>query len=331
MADKLLATLTRSFELEGQELFIGASIGISTYPTDGADATTLLKNADAAMYRSKEEGRNTYRFYNAEMTRSARERLILEANLRQAIAQQEFVLHYQPQVDVASGGIVGVEALVRWDHPVSGLISPARFIPLAEETGLIIPLGEWVLFTACAQAKSWLEGGAAPGLTVAVNLSPRQFRQEKLVEHVRAVLDATGLPPALLELEITESALMDDPERAVSTLGALKELGIRISMDDFGTGYSSLAQLKRFPIDKLKIDQSFMRGIPRGRSDMEIAATIVAMARNLHLKVLAEGVEREEQLSFLQIHGCDSYQGFLFSRPLPAPALTEMLAGRGRA
>jgi diguanylate cyclase (GGDEF)-like protein/PAS domain S-box-containing protein len=326
LADKLLVTLTRPFGLEGQEVFIGASIGISTYPADGTDTTTLLKNADAAMYRSKEDGRNTYRFYDAEMTRSARERLVLETNLRQAIAQQEFVLHYQPQVDVASGEMVGVEALVRWDHPVSGLISPIRFIPLAEENGLILPLGEWVLFTACAQARAWHETAGMPPLTMAVNLSPRQFRQEKLAEHVRAVLDATGLPPARLELEITESALMDNADQAVATLRALKDLGIQISMDDFGTGYSSLAQLKRFPIDKLKIDQSFMRGIPHDQSDMEIVATIIAMARNLHLKVLAEGVETEAQLAFLQIHGCDTYQGYHRSRPLPARALEAWLA-----
>jgi diguanylate cyclase (GGDEF)-like protein/PAS domain S-box-containing protein len=326
LADKLLVTLTRPFGLDGQEVFIGASIGISTYPADGADATTLLKNADAAMYRSKEDGRNTYRFYDAEMTRSARERLVLETNLRQAIAQQEFVLHYQPQVDVASGEMVGVEALVRWDHPVSGLISPIRFIPLAEENGLILPMGEWVLFAACAQARAWHETAGMPPLTMAVNLSPRQFRQEKLAEHVRAVLDATGLPPARLELEITESALMDNADQAVATLRALKDLGIQISMDDFGTGYSSLAQLKRFPIDKLKIDQSFMRGIPHDQSDMEIVATIIAMARNLHLKVLAEGVETEAQLAFLQIHGCDTYQGYHRSRPLPARALEAWLA-----
>ncbi len=326
MADKLLAALTRPFDLDGQEVFIGASIGISTYPADGADTAALLKNADAAMYRSKEGGRNTYRFYNAEMTRSARERLTLETSLRQAIVQQEFVLHYQPQVDVASGDIVGVEALVRWDHPISGLIAPLRFIPLAEETGLIIPLGEWVLFAACAQAKTWSERVGMPPVTMAVNLSPRQFRQEKLAEHVRAVLDATGLAPALLELEITESALMENAEQAIATLSALKALGIRISMDDFGTGYSSLAQLKRFPIDKLKIDQSFMHGIPQDRSDMEIAATIIAMARNLHLKVLAEGVETEAQLAFLQIHACDAYQGYLCSRPMPVPALEEWLA-----
>jgi len=328
MADKLIAAMTRPFHLDGQQVFIGASIGISTYPADGTDTTTLLKNADAAMYRSKEGGRNTYRFYNAEMTRSARDRLILEANMRQAIVQQEFVLHYQPQVDVASGEIVGVEALVRWDHPNSGLIAPLRFIPLAEETGLIIPLGEWVLFAACTQARVWHEHAGMPRITLAVNLSPRQFRQEKLAEHVRAVLDATGLPPALLELEITESALMENAEQAIVTLRALKELGIRISMDDFGTGYSSLAQLKHFPIDKLKIDQSFMRGIPHDQSDMEIAATIVAMARNLHLKVLAEGVETEAQLAFLQIHGCDAYQGYLCSRPLPVPALEHWLAQR---
>jgi diguanylate cyclase (GGDEF)-like protein/PAS domain S-box-containing protein len=331
LADKLLAALTRSFDLDGQEVFIGASIGISTYPADGTDATTLLKNADAAMYRSKEDGRNTHRFYNVAMTRSARERLTLETSLRQAVAQQEFLLHYQPQVDVASGEILGVEALVRWDHPASGLIAPVRFIPLAEETGLIIPLGEWVLFAACAQAKIWSEQVGMPRITVAVNLSPRQFRQEKLAEHVRAVLDATGLPPALLELEITESALMDDAEQAIVTLRALKQLGIRVSMDDFGTGYSSLAQLKRFPIDKLKIDQSFIRDIPHDQSDMEIAATIVAMARNLHLKVLAEGVETEAQLAFLQIHGCDAYQGYLCSRPVPAQALEAWLAAAGKA
>ncbi|MDD4881482.1 MAG: GGDEF domain-containing phosphodiesterase, partial [Gallionellaceae bacterium] len=328
LAEKLLVVLTRPFDLDGQAVFIGGSIGISTYPVDGKDAATLLKNADAAMYRSKEDGRNTYRFYNAEMTRSARERLTLETSLRQAIERNEFVLHYQPQVDVASGEIVGVEALVRWDHPESGMIAPVRFIPLAEETGLIVPLGEWVLFTACTQAKIWMEDMAMPPFSVAVNLSPRQFRQANLVAHVRAVMDATGIPPGLLELEITESAVMEDADQAVTTLRALKELGIRISIDDFGTGYSSLAYLKRFPIDKLKIDQSFMRDIPQDQSDMEIAATIIAMSRNLHLKVLAEGVETKAQLDFLRGHGCDAYQGYFCSRPLAAPALEQWLAQR---
>ncbi|MDD5390045.1 MAG: PAS domain S-box protein [Gallionellaceae bacterium] len=328
MADKLLATLTLPFDLDGQAVFVGASIGISIYPTDGKDAATLLKNADAAMHQSKDDGRNTFRFYNAAMTRAARERLTLETNLRRAIEQQEFLVYYQPQVDVSSGAILGVEALVRWDHPASGLIAPDRFIPLAEETGLIVPLGEWVLFTACAQARAWLDDADLPTLSVAVNLSPRQFRQHNLAAHVRSVLDACGLPAALLELEITESAIMENPGQAIATLQALKDLGITISIDDFGTGYSSLAHLKRFPIDKLKIDQSFMRDIPQDHSDMEIAATIIAMARNLHLKVLAEGVETEEQLAFLQIHGCDSYQGYLCSRPVPAPTLEAWLQGR---
>ncbi|MDP2833128.1 MAG: EAL domain-containing protein [Pseudomonadota bacterium] len=329
MADKLLAALTLPFDLDGQAVFVGASIGISIYPTDGKDAATLLKNADAAMHQSKDDGRNTFRFYNAAMTRAARERLTLETNLRHAIERQEFLVYYQPQVDVSSGAILGVEALVRWDHPASGLIAPDRFIPLAEETGLIVPLGEWVLFTACTQARAWLDGADLPNLSVAVNLSPRQFRQHNLAAHVRAVLDASGLPAALLELEITESAIMENPGQAIATLQALKDLGITISIDDFGTGYSSLAHLKRFPIDKLKIDQSFIRDIPQDRSDMEIAATIIAMARNLHLKVLAEGVETEDQLAFLQIHGCDAYQGYLCSRPIPAPALEQWLAQRG--
>jgi len=328
MADKLLAALTLPFDLDGQAVFVGASIGISIYPADGKDAATLLKNADAAMHQSKDDGRNTFRFYNAAMTRAARERLTLETNLRRAIEQQEFLVYYQPQIDVSSGNILGVEALVRWDHPASGLIAPDRFIPLAEETGLIVPLGEWVLFTACTQARAWLDDPDQPTLSVAVNLSPRQFRQHNLAAHVRAVLEASGLPAALLELEITESAIMDNPGQAIATLQALKDLGITISIDDFGTGYSSLAHLKRFPIDKLKIDQSFIRDIPRDHSDMEIAATIIAMARNLHLKVLAEGVETEEQLAFLQSHGCDAYQGYLCSRPIPASELERWLAER---
>ncbi|MDP2430686.1 MAG: PAS domain S-box protein [Pseudomonadota bacterium] len=328
MAEKLLAALTLPFDLDGQTVFVGASIGISAYPADGKDAATLLKNADAAMHQSKDDGRNTFRFYNAAMTRSARERLTLEASLRHAIEQQEFVLYYQPQIDVGSGGIVGVEALVRWNHPTTGLIAPNRFIPLAEETGLIVPLGEWVLFTACTQAREWLDNADLPSLGVAVNLSPRQFRQPNLAAHVHAMLDASGLPANLLELEITESAVMENPDQASATLRDLKALGITISIDDFGTGYSSLAYLKRFPIDKLKIDQSFIREIPQEQSDMEIAATIIAMARNLHLKVLAEGVETEEQLAFLQIHGCDAYQGYLCSRPVPAPELERWLARR---
>jgi diguanylate cyclase (GGDEF)-like protein/PAS domain S-box-containing protein len=316
VAEKILNTLAKPFELDGNTVFVGASIGISTYPEDGRDGMTLLKNADAAMYRSKEEGRNTFRYYSAELTRKARDRLTLETALRHGIEQQEFVLHFQPQVDVASGAVVGAEALVRWDHPQSGLISPLRFIPIAEETGLILPLGDWVLHAACEQLQHWLASGLPP-ITLAVNLSPRQFQQRDLLDRLRAVFEATGLPPHLLELEITESAIMEQGEKARSTLHALKSLGVKLAIDDFGTGYSSLAYLRRFPINVLKIDQSFMRDIPHDTSAMEIAATIIAMARNLHLRVLAEGVETEEQLAFLQSRGCDVYQGFLHSRPMP--------------
>lgn len=329
VAEKILHTLNDPFTLEGQEVFVGASIGISTYPGDGEDSVVLLKNADAAMYRAKDGGRNTYRFYSTELTQAARDHLSLETALRAAIRNREFVLHYQPQLDVVSGRMTGVEALVRWDHPQSGLISPVRFIPFAEETGLIVPLGEWVLRAACEQLKAWLDAGLAP-ITVAVNLSPRQFVNRDIVEQVRGVLKDTRLPPHLLELEITEGATMERGDSAVATLTALKELGVRLAIDDFGTGYSSLAYLRRFPIDVLKIDQSFMRGIPHENGAMEIAVTIIAMARNLHMQVLAEGVETVEQLDFIRRHGCDYSQGYLHSRPVPGAEIEACLRGGGK-
>ena len=329
IAKKILVTLTQPHELDGHTLVVSGSIGISTYPTDGSDATTLLRNADTAMYRSKEEGRNTFCLYSAELTRSARERLTLETDLRRALKNQEFVLHYQPQVDVASGAVIGAEALVRWNHPKSGLISPARFIPVAEESGLILPLGAWVLEAACMQFQAWQAQGL-PSFTLAVNLSPRQFRQIDLTHQVKHILTATGMPPHLLELEITEGAIMERGEHARDLLRALKSLGIQLAIDDFGTGYSSLAYLRRFPINVLKIDQSFMHDIPAESGAMEIAATIVAMARNLHLQVLAEGVETEAQLAFLQAQGCDYAQGYLHSRPLAADAFAELI-GSGRS
>ncbi len=330
VAKKILAALNKHFDLEGQTVFITASIGISLYPADGRDGTTLLQNADAAMYQSKEEGRSTFRFYSAELTRTAHERLTLETELRRAIETQEFTLHFQSQVDVASGAIVGVEALVRWLHPRCGCIPPANFISLAEETGLILPLGKWVLNAACEQHQRWMASGLPP-ITLAVNLSPRQFRHLDLVEDVRTVLDATGLPPGLLELEITESAIMERGETTVATLRALKDLGVKVAIDDFGTGYSSLSYLRRFPIDTLKIDRTFMHDIPLEASAGEIAATIIAMARNLHLKVLAEGVETQEQLAFLQHHGCDTYQGFLNGLPLTAEAFADLLRASSEA
>jgi diguanylate cyclase (GGDEF)-like protein/PAS domain S-box-containing protein len=325
VAQSLLRLLAKQpFHLPGgHEVFINASIGLSLYPEDGQTATELLQHADAAVYQAKEQGRSTYRFYTEALTQAANERLGLESRLRRALERGEFVLHYQPLVSVPMGRIIGVEALVRWQPPDGALVPPMRFIPLAEETGLIVALGEWVLRTACAQAKAWLEAGSP--LLLAVNLSARQFQTVDIVEQVRAVLADTGLPAVALELEITESTLMEQGQQAITTLNALKALGVRLAIDDFGTGYSSLAYLKRFPINKLKIDQSFVRDIPNDPGDMEIAAAIIALARTLRLEVLAEGVELPEQLVFLRAKGCDSYQGYLFSQPVPVAELGALL------
>ncbi|WP_295407148.1 EAL domain-containing protein [uncultured Thiocystis sp.] len=321
VAQGLLQLLERPFLLgQGEprpEIYIGASIGISLYPDDGHSVTELIKHADVALYQAKEEGRNTYRFYTPSLTATANERLALEARLHRALDNDEFVLHYQPQIDTQSGALIGCEALVRWLSPEEGMISPARFIPLAEETGLIVPLGEWVLRTACAQGRAWLDAGL-PELTIAVNLSGRQLQQPGLARLVADILEQTGLPPERLKLELTESMIMGQGEQAEELLHAIKAQGPRLSIDDFGTGYSSLAYLKRFPIDELKIDRSFVRDIPVDQNDMEIAATIIAMARNLHLKVIAEGVETPEQLDFLTRQGCYACQGYLLGRPVSA-------------
>jgi diguanylate cyclase (GGDEF)-like protein/PAS domain S-box-containing protein len=324
VAQTLIQLLEQPFTLpSGHEVYVGASIGISLYPDDGDTVTELIKNADVAMYQAKEQGRNTARFYTPTLTVAANERLELEARLRRALANGEFVLHYQPQVDTRSGAVIGCEALVRWNSPEEGMISPARFIPLAEETGLIVPLGTWVLRTACIQAKAWLDAGKP--LRMAVNLSGRQLQQRDVVQRVAAILEETGLPAEYLKLELTESMIMGQGEQAAELLHALKSLGPRLSIDDFGTGYSSLAYLKRFPIDELKIDQSFVRDIPHDPNDMEIAAAIIALARNLNLKVMAEGVETAEQLDFLTRQGCHAYQGYLFSQPVPAEAFERLL------
>ena len=324
-AQILFTLLAESFTLPaGQEVYINASIGISLYPEDGGSATELLQHADAAVHQAKEQGRNTYRFYTAALTRAAHERLDLEGRLRRALERNEFQLYYQPLLSVEEGRVFGVEALLRWQPAgEEGLVPPARFIPLAEETGLIVPIGEWVLRTACAQAQAWRQAGWP--LLLAVNLSVRQFQRQDISEQVSAVLADSGLPPDCLELEITESTLLERGSQAEVTLVALKNLGVKLAIDDFGTGYSSLAYLKRFPIDKLKIDQSFVRDIPHDSGDMEIAAAIIALARNLRLEVLAEGVETPEQLAFLRAHGCDSYQGYLFSPPVPAERISALL------
>ncbi|MDD5331139.1 MAG: EAL domain-containing protein [Sulfuricella sp.] len=326
-AQRILDAFARPIVVDGHDLFVTPSIGIALYPLDGIEPNDLLKDAEAAMFRTKEQGGNGYQFFTADMTARTADLLELESSMRKALEQNEFLLHYQPQVDLASGEIIGVEALARWLHPERGLIPPARFIPVAEETGLILPLGAWVLHTACAQAKAWQDAGHAP-IRMAVNLSARQFRKGNLIALVDEVLQATGLAPQWLELEITESAMMEEPAAAAQTLGELKKRGIQIAIDDFGTGYSSLSQLKRFPLDKLKLDQSFVREIPASANDEQIALAIISMARSLKLKVIAEGVETEEQLAFLSQHGCDEIQGYYFSRPVPPEELARMLDKR---
>jgi diguanylate cyclase (GGDEF)-like protein len=323
IAQKIATAMSRPFTIENRELFITTSIGISLSPSDGNDGQTLLRAADMAMIRAKEQGRNNYQYYHPALNSYAHERFSLETGLRQALARDEFLLHYQPQVDLASGQITGVEALLRWQHPDRGLVSPAKFIPLAEETGLIIPIGEWVLRTACAQGRKWLDSGYED-FRITVNLSGRQFQQNDLTKMIKAILKESGLDHRCLELELTES-VMQNSETTVAVLRELNDMGIDISIDDFGTGYSSLSYLKRFPIRTLKIDQSFVRNITDNSDDPTIIRTIVNLAHSLHLKAIAEGVETREQLEFLRSVQCDGMQGYLMSPPLPAEELTQLL------
>ena len=324
VAQKILAAVALPLLLESQEFHVTASIGISTCPGDSDDLQGLMKNADIAMYRAKERGKNNFQFYSAQINVHTLERAALESDLRHALERKEFLLHYQPKVDIGSNRIVGMEALVRWQQPGKELIPPAQFIPLAEETGLIVPIGEWVLKAACLQNKAWQDEGL-PRLRVAVNLSPRQFAHENLLQDVARVLAETGLDPAWLEFEITEGMVMRDPEHAVTLLRGLKAMGIHLSMDDFGTGYSSLSYLKRFPLDSVKIDRSFIRDIPGDGDDAAITQAIIAMAHSLRLGVIAEGVETDEQLHFLRENGCDEMQGYLFSRPLAAEQFLALM------
>lgn len=324
VSQKILKLMTEPFTIETHELFVTCSIGIALYPKDGDDAKTLLQSADGALYLAKNKGRNNAQFCTAEMNAKALERLTLESELRQAINRQEFLLHYQPRVDMVSGEITGMEALVRWQHPVQGLLYPTKFIPVAEESGLIVPLGEWVLRTACEQNKAWQLAGLKP-VSIAVNLSARQFKQQDLVELVSSILQETELDPSYLELELTESMVMQNVEAAIATLTQFKVIGVKLSIDDFGIGYSSLNYLKHFPIGFLKIDQSFVRDITTNRDDAIIAKIIISMAHDLGLKVIAEGVETEEQKSFLCSHRCDEMQGYFFSMPLPAEEFETLL------
>jgi diguanylate cyclase (GGDEF)-like protein/PAS domain S-box-containing protein len=325
VAEKILESLRLPFRLEGRDLFVTASIGLSLYPEDGLDGEALVKNADIAMYRAKEQGRDNYQLYTHAMNEKAVERLALESSLRKALAHGELLLHYQPLLDLSTGRVHGVEALLRWEHPESGLVYPGEFMHLAEITSLILPIGVWTLRTACAQVKRWQEEGH-PHLCVAVNLSARQFQQPEIVEHVKRALRETGLSARSLDLEITESHAMQNAEATIHILRELKALGVRISIDDFGIGYSSLSYLKRLPIDTLKIDQSFVRDITSDPDDAAIATAIIALAHTLKLRVVAEGVESQQQLEFLSTRQCDRMQGFLFSRPLAAADCGEFLA-----
>ena len=326
VARKLLAALAPPVTLAGRQFSVSASVGLSLAPRDGLDARTLLRNADTAMYRAKDSGRNNFQHFSGQLDGCAARRLALEADLSQAVARGELRLHYQPKVRVVSGRVVGMEALLRWQHPEHGLVMPADFIPLAEETGLIVPIGEWVLREACRQARAWLDAGLEPP-RVAVNISARQFAHDNLAASVHRALTETGLGPERLELEITESMVMQNPDQAVAVLNRLREMGVSLTVDDFGTGYSSLACLKRFPIKSIKVDRSFIRDLPGDGDDAVISQAIIAMAHSLKLEVVAEGVETEAQREFLRAHGCDEMQGYLFSRPLPAEDFGQFLAG----
>ena len=324
VAAKIIEAVRYPFHIEGREFFITTSIGISVYPEDGSDAESLIKNADTAMYQAKELGRDNYQLFNANVNAKALQRIALEHGLRRALLNEELHVHYQPIFDFRTERIIGVEALLRWRHPQMGVIPPATFIPIAESTGGMIPIGTWALREACRQARRWHDAGH-PTLSLAVNLSVTQLQQSDLVETVRAVLEETGLPPHLLELEITESGAMHNPETSIRVLYELKQLGLGISLDDFGTGHSSLSYLKRFPVDTVKIDQSFVRDTTADSDAAAIVLAIIAMAHSLRLKVIAEGVEYAEQAEFLKHHGCDQMQGYLLTRPLPAEELEKML------
>lgn len=330
VAQKILTRLAHPIEMRGYSLFTTASIGISLFPNDGDKVETLMKCADSAMYRAKEMGRNNYQLYTADMNARAHELLLLESSLRQALERDQLVLHYQPQYDLAGGRLIGLEALVRWHHPEHGMISPADFIPLAEETGLIVPIGEWVLRTACAQNRAWQQAGWPP-VRMAVNISARQFRQTTLVERTGEILAETGLEARWLELELTESMIMGNTESAIHTMHAFNAIGVEMAIDDFGSGYSSLAYLKRFPINKLKIDQEFVRDVLVDGNDAAIATSVIALAKSMHLEVIAEGVETAEQLAFLRDRGCHQGQGYFFSRPLPAEQVPELFGERPAA
>ena len=317
IAQKILERVARPIGVEGNELFITTSIGIALFPNDGDTAEALLQNADHAMYRAKDAGRNSYQLFTPAMNSRALERLSLENSLRHAIDRGELVLHYQPMIRLATNRVAGMEALLRWKRPDQGIILPGTFIGIAEETRLIVPIGDWVLREACRQAKAWQET-RFPGLRMSVNLSPRQFQHADLPKQIAAALQESGLSPKDLVIEITESTAMQNSDRTIATLQKLRDMGVRIAIDDFGTGHSSLSYLRRFPIDIVKIDQEFVHEIESSQSDRAIVSAVIGMAHGLNLTVIAEGVETEDQLEFLREQDCEEVQGFLFGQPAPA-------------
>ena len=330
IAHKILNTMIEPFNIDGHEIYISPSIGITLYPIDDMDENNLLKNADAAMYKAKEGGRNCFRFYTADMNEHLVEKMQLEAKLRRAIENKEFQLHYQPKFNINSNEVIGAEALLRWYSPKDGMISPAQFIPLAEETGLINSITDWVVREASKQNSSWQKQGYMP-IRMAINLSPRQFNQPNIARTIFNQIICSDLAPKYIELEITEGALMEDTERSSEILNELKKRGIHISIDDFGTGYSSLSYLKKFPLDTLKIDQSFVRGVMEDPDDAAIVSAVIAMGRSLRLNVIAEGVETVQQLNFLAAKGCNEAQGYLLGKPVPAKEFTQFLTKKNES
>jgi len=324
IAGHLLSVLGQPSQLSGHECHTTASIGIAMYPSDGNDVQTLTKNADMAMYLAKEDGKNGFRFFTKEIKTESIERLTLESALRHALGRNQFALHYQPKMDMATGQIAGVEALLRWTHPDLGVLPPMQFIPLAEETGLIVPIGRWVLKEACAQNMAWQRRGLQP-ISMAVNLSPRQFADEHLLQDIDEALASSGMSPVLLQLEVTESMVMRNVGRAVKVLDSIQSRGIRLAIDDFGTGYSSMSLMKQFPIDTIKIDRSFVSNLPNDAEDQAIAQAIISMGKALGMTIVAEGVETSEQEAFLRSHACDEMQGYLFSKPLPPRQMADLL------
>jgi diguanylate cyclase (GGDEF)-like protein len=327
IVQRVMDSVAQPVILGTKEFMVTCSIGVAVYPSEGTPADSLIEHADIAMYRAKKLGRNNFQFYTPAMNEESQERVRIEGALRTALERNEFVLHYQPQVDLASGRIVGMEALIRWQHPELGMVPPSRFIGVAEETGLIVPIGAWVMRAACAQNKAWQDAGLGR-LRVAVNLSARQFGAADLLERIEQALQDSALDPGCLEIELTESLFMSDVTPAVDLLHRMKALGVQLSIDDFGTGYSSLSYLSRFPIDTLKIDRSFVADITHDANDAAIVTSIIALAHNLKLAVIAEGVENVEQLDYLRRHGCDEIQGYYFSRPLPAEQFEQLLHQR---